>query len=83
MTTGLINFSAQKSKLHIIKLKKPTETNIRINKNYLKLFNKIKCKTKKKYCKMILEEHKHNAKQIWKLLKHAIGKENFSGNVQY
>ena len=81
MTTGLINSSAQKSKLHIIKLKKPTETNICIYKNYLKLFNKIKRKAKISYYKAMLEEHKHNSKQIWKLLKHAIGKENNTTNL--
>ena len=76
MTVGLMNSSRHKSKLHIQKLKKPTEINIHKFKTYLKLFNKIKRKAKINYYKTILEQNKHNTKQIWKVLKKAIGKEN-------
>ena len=76
MTSGLLNSSRHKSKLHMKKLKKPTQINIQEFKTYLKLFNKIKRKAKITYYKTIIEENKHNTKQIWKVLKKAIGKEN-------
>ncbi|KAK2144185.1 hypothetical protein LSH36_778g00072 [Paralvinella palmiformis] len=44
---------------------------------YLKLFNGIKRKAKINYYKTILEENMNNIKQIWKVWKKAIGKENY------
>jgi hypothetical protein len=81
MTVGLLNSSRQKSKLYAKKLKKPTDSNILQFKTYLKLFNKIKRKAKITYYKTILEENKNNIKQIWKVLKKAIGKENDKINL--
>ena len=46
----------------------------------MKAFNKIKRKAKINYFKTILEENKNNTKQIWKVLKKAIGKENNKKN---
>ena len=42
----------------------------------MKAFNKIKRTAKINYFKTKLEENKNNTKQIWKVLKKAIGKEN-------
>ena len=67
-------------KLHLKKLKNPTQTNIFEYKTYVKAFNKIKRKAKINYFKTILEENKSNTKQIWKVLKKAIGKENNKKN---
>ena len=77
---GLLNSSRHKSKLLLKKLKKPTEKNILKYKIYLKLFNKIKRKARIFYYKTVLDQNRHNTKQIWNILKKAIGKENNKAN---
>ena len=76
MTTGLLNSSKMRAKLHKQKLKKPTPINSLAYKTYVNTFNKIKRKAKILYYKTELEANKHNSKQMWKVLRSAIGKEN-------
>ena len=64
-----------RAKLHNKKLKKPTPINILAYKTYVNTFNKIKRKAKILYYKTELEANKHNNKQMWKVLRSAIGKE--------
>jgi len=80
MTLGLMTSSRNKSKLYTKKLKKPTETNINAYKTYLKILNKLKRRAKITYFKTSIDENKHNTKQLWKILKQAIGKENNKSN---
>ncbi|KAK2139609.1 hypothetical protein LSH36_1693g00008, partial [Paralvinella palmiformis] len=56
-------------------------SNILQFKTYLKLFNKIKRKAIITYYKTILEENKNNIKQIWKVLKKAIGRKKDKINL--
>ena len=53
-----------------------TPINILAYKTYVNTFNKIKRKAKILYYKTELEANKHNSKQMWKVLRSAIGKEN-------
>ena len=76
MTAGLLNSSRHKHKLFMKKLRKPTEENTINYKTYMKTFNKLKRKAKTNYYRTSFEENKHNTKQLWKVLKKAIGKEN-------
>jgi hypothetical protein len=83
MTSGLVISSRNKSRLYTKKLKKPTEDNINAYKTYVKIFNKLKRRAKIIYFKTSIDENKHNTKQLWKILKQAIGKENNKSNFPH
>ena len=83
MTKGLLNSSRNKSKLLIKKLKKPTQANVTYYKTYVNIFNKAKRKAKIIYYKTKLEENKQNSKQLWTVLKQAIGKGNNKSNFPH
>jgi len=48
-----------------------------------KIFNKLKRRAKIIYFKTSIDENKHNTKQLWKILKQAIGKENNKSNFPH
>jgi hypothetical protein len=73
--------SRNKSKLYTKKLKKPTELNINKYKTYVKIFNKLKRRAKITYFKTSIDVNKQNVKQLWKILKQAIGKVNNKANL--
>jgi hypothetical protein len=81
MTSGLMISSRNKSKLYTKKLKKPTELNINKYKTYVKIFNKLKGRAKITYFKTSIDVNKQNVKQLWKILKQAIGKVNNKANL--
>ena len=81
MTPGLMVSSRNKSKLYTMKLKKPTELNINKYKTYVKIFNKLKRRAKITYFKTSIDVNKQNAKELWKILKQAIGKVNNKANL--
>lgn len=76
VSTGLLTSSRAKFKLFKKKLLHPTTENINKYKTYLNIFNKSKRTLKKHYYAHILELSKNNIKQMWAVLKQAIGKQN-------
>ena len=68
--------SCTKAKLFAKKLNKPTFENIEKYKSVNNTFNTLKRKMKASYYRQILEveEHKHDSKKCWSILKQAIGK---------
>ena len=76
MSTGLLTSSRTKSKLYKKKLSKPTPQNVQIYKQYLNIYNRTRRALKINYYSHILEQSKNNMKQMWSVLKQAIGKQN-------
>ena len=74
LTSGLLTSSCTKAKLFAKKLNKPTFENIEKYKSVNNTFNTLKRKMKASYYRQILEEHKHDSKKCWSILKQAIGK---------
>ena len=74
MTAGLLQSTIQKSKLLKLKLNKPTEENLNNYKKYNREYNKLKRLVKSTYYTEKIEEHKHDMKKTWTILKEAINK---------
>ena len=74
MTTGLLTSSRYKHKLYIKKLNRPTEHNTNKYKNYVKIFNQVKRFAKKNFYGDMLNKHKNNMKESWKIINQLIKK---------
>jgi hypothetical protein len=72
MTNGLVQSSVTKSKLLMLKLKRPSIQNINKFKQYYSLYNKLLRKSKVMHYHEEFQRAKHNIKQTWILLKSAI-----------
>ena len=76
ITKGLVQSSITKSKLHLIKLKQPTDTNINRYKTFCQLYNRLLRITKANYYNEQLEAAKFNMKETWSILRSAMNKVN-------
>ena len=81
VTTGLLTSLRTQSKLFSTKINRPTQVNITTYKMYVNLYNKLKRTLKINYYKEKLEASKHDSKQMWSVLKKAIGKQNDKRNI--
>ena len=76
MTQGLINASVNKSKLLPTKIRKPTENNInKYNKDFCKIFNKLKRLIKSKYYTDIFPMNVSNVKRTWQILREVLNRQ--------
>ena len=80
MTNALIKSSKRKQKLYNKFLKDRTLENHEKYKAYLKLFEKIKIKSKKNYYSSELNRYKNNIKKTWEVMKEVIGKQKIDNN---
>ena len=67
-------FSKQKQKLYLKFLKSKNPEDELIYKNYKKLFEKLRKKSKQNYYLNLLEKYKDNGKQQWQIMKEIAGK---------
>ena len=67
-------FSKQKQKLYLKFLKSKNPEDELIYKNYKKLFQKLRKKSKQNYYLNLLEKYKDNGKQQWQIMKEIAGK---------
>ncbi len=74
MTRGLLTSLQTKSKLLNKKLNDPTRENIDIYKTFLNNYNKLRKQAKTNYYYEMIEINKNNIKNIWSIIKKAIGK---------
>jgi hypothetical protein len=72
MTNGLVQSSVTKSKLLMLKLKRPSIQNINKYKQFYSLYNELPRKSKVMYYHDEFQRAKRNIKQTWILLKSAI-----------
>ena len=75
MTQGLLNSSLNKSQLLRIKIKKPTENNIKKYKYFCKMFTKLKRLTKSKYYTDIFYMNISNVKRTWQILREVLNRQ--------
>ena len=75
MTQGLLNASANKSKLLRTKIRKPTENNINKCKDFCKMFNKLKRLIKSKYYTDIFSMNVSNVKRTWQILREVLNRQ--------
>ena len=73
ITTGIIKSSKRKQKLYEKFLKRKTPRNEENYKNYKRLFESIKQKSKSNYFKERLHKHQNNVKKTWDVIKEVIG----------
>ena len=74
-TRGLLVSSIRKAKLLKKKLKRQSPESINKYRIYCSIFNKIKRAAKVKYYTEMLNTHKHDIKETWKIMRHAMRKQ--------
>ena len=74
MTPELKTFSKKKTKLFRRKQNKPTDANISEYKTFNNNYNKLIRQAKVNYFCEMLERHKNDLKQSWKILNEAMGR---------
>ena len=73
-TQGLLKSSKRKQKLYNKFLKNKSLSNEENYKVYRRLFETLKCKSKKNYYNKLIEKHKGDMKATWNVMKEIIGK---------
>ena len=78
MTKGLLKSSISKSKLLILKTKRPTPNNLNKYKKFSSIYNKLlrKAKSTYMYYHKQFSLAKNNIKETWVLIKSALNKNN-------
>ena len=75
ITAGIKKSSKRKQRLHTKFLKNRNQKNETEYKNYKKLFESIKRRSKKPHFSKLILKYKNNIKKTWQIIKEAIGKE--------
>ena len=75
VTSGILTSSINNSKLLRKKLNKPNRQNIKMYKNYCRIFNALKRAAKANYYIDILNKHKNDIKSTWTILRQALSKQ--------
>ena len=83
ITRGIKKFSKRKQKLYVKFLKSRNRKNELEYKNYKKLFESIKKRTKKNYFSSLILKHKNNIKKTWDVIKESIGKRRCNNQNVY
>ena len=73
ITKGIVKSSKRKQKLYDKYLKRKTPQNDLIYKNYRRLFETIKRKSKRNYYNERLDKYQNNIKKTWDIIKEVIG----------
>ena len=73
ITKGIVKSSKKKQKLYEKFLKRKTPRNEDNYKNYKRLFESVKLKSKANYYKESLDKYQHNIKKTWDVIKEVIG----------
>ena len=73
ITRGIVKSSKRKQKLYEKFLKRKTSHNENVYKNYKRLFESIKQKSKSNYFKERLDRYRNNVKKTWDIIKEVIG----------
>ena len=73
ITSGIVKSSKRKQKLYEKFLKHKTPISEEIYKNYKRLFESIKLKSKTNYFQSRLSQYKNNIKKTWDIIKEVIG----------
>ena len=81
ITSGIAKSSKRKQKLYEKYLKRKTLRNEENYKNYKRLFESIKQKSKTKYYSERLSKYQNNVKKTWDVIKEVIGNTKSSSNI--
>ena len=81
ITKGLIKSSRRKQSLYNRFLKNRTVENEKKYKNYAKIFNRIKEKSKIEYYSRLIKKHQNNIKKTWDIMKEIISRKKATHKI--
>ena len=81
MTNALMTSRKRKQKLASKKIRNPTDENISIFKNYIKIYNKLIRASKINYYKTKFEEYSTNMRKTWDTIRDVIGSKKRKENI--
>ena len=81
MTNALMTSRKRKQKLASKKIRNPTDKNISIFKNYIKIYNKLVQASKINYYKTKFEEYSTNMRKTWDTIRDVIGSKKRKENI--
>ena len=78
LTSALKQSIKTKNKMYVRSLKQPTDTNIRIYKQYRNYLNSLLRKSERKHCADLFIQNKNNLRKCWSVIKEIINKNKTS-----